>query len=135
MSVLHKHIIAIFLWIVAILYLDHFGYYYYFSGLVYGVEWLYLLAWIAVKYDGQKKNVIVSAALGSLFAFNVFSISQAVFCSVIYMQRLGYCLYGTENIIDQTQAEWLCFHYFISGLFAMFVFFYFIINWEKWLEV
>lgn len=135
MKSIHYHITAIFIYGMAVLFLDHLKIYYYFERLMLSVLILYGLCVAGWCYSKSTKQWFVSAMLSWCFASAMVSFLQNATATVIYLSNTTRSLKLVEDFIYQTQTEWLSVHYFISGLLAMFVFFYFVINWEKWLEV
>jgi len=135
MHFIYKQVIAVFLWNAAILYLDYIQLYYYFQGLIYSIEWIYALMVITYFYLKVPRQTLISIPLAAMYGYAITGLLQNTTATVIYLSNRTRSLSMVERFIDNTQIEWLSVHYFISGLFALFVFFYFVINWDKWLEV
>ena len=135
MKEIHYHITAIFIYGMAVLFLDHLRLYYYFERIMLSMLIIYVLIVAGWYYKQSTKQWFISVMLSWCFASATISFLQNATATVIYMSNRTKSLRFIEDFIYQTQNEWLSVHYFISGLLAMFMFFYFVINWDKWLEV
>jgi len=134
MKSVHNYITVIFLIGMAVLVLDWFQLYYYFERLIWSFMILCALIVCAYHYQRSTKKWFVSCMLiYSLFA-TLLALSQHIQAAAIYMQTRTVSLRIVEDIIYQSQSNWMCFHYFIAALLTMFVFFYYVINWRDWLH-
>lgn len=103
MPAVHRIIIAVALWVVAILLLDIVGWYYFAERLVYQLEWTFALFALIYFYRRSVSNMFIDWTLFFLCLFQAYSLADACFVMQVKISHRHLQYECIEEIVYQTQ--------------------------------